>query len=448
MPWRIANDAAGCDGWAVVQDSNGKVVGCHPTREKALDQLAVLNINVREASMDEITQFHGRIDNPVDALEQLDKGATVGEIEVVTAVFGVQDTGQPVGVKTRQVIDHGAFRTILDNRDFSSRPAPYYLDHGHAMVQPFVDQRLKLGKSDKYREEDSDFRFRGLVNLRKQVAREAFSDMLFDPANTPHSFRWGGHEKTYRGEDGIVHVSEFDDILEASLCGRAAQMATGVLEGTASMRAAIPAHSTETYTGEWDGSGTTARISDEAGASVLRREFAWVDPDGDPNAKGSYKFPHHTVEGGKVGGANVAACRAIVANLNGARSTASIPAGDRRGVYAHAARHLRDAGVEDIAPLRATIEEIKDWAGEDPEFAAAMQDAIGLSQVGRLESKETDGWFDSLVQGEMKTALMRELVMNSGARAELRQLVEEAEKADPAGIVLRMYDDIWSHRSA
>ena len=51
MPWHLSTKADGCSGFAVVQDSNGKVVGCHKTKAKAQAQLAALNINAKEASM-------------------------------------------------------------------------------------------------------------------------------------------------------------------------------------------------------------------------------------------------------------------------------------------------------------------------------------------------------------------------------------------------------------
>ena len=44
MPWHIENNNPGCSGYAVVKDSNGKIEGCHRTRQDALDQLAALNI--------------------------------------------------------------------------------------------------------------------------------------------------------------------------------------------------------------------------------------------------------------------------------------------------------------------------------------------------------------------------------------------------------------------
>jgi phage head maturation protease len=51
MPWHLSDNTAGCSGWAVVKDADGKVVGCHPTKAKAQAQLAALNINAKEAEM-------------------------------------------------------------------------------------------------------------------------------------------------------------------------------------------------------------------------------------------------------------------------------------------------------------------------------------------------------------------------------------------------------------
>jgi len=51
VPWHLSNNEPDCSGWAVVKDSDGKVVGCHPSRRKALAQLAALNANVKEAYM-------------------------------------------------------------------------------------------------------------------------------------------------------------------------------------------------------------------------------------------------------------------------------------------------------------------------------------------------------------------------------------------------------------
>lgn len=59
MPWHLESDNPNCAGWAVVQDSNGKVMGCHVSKSKAQAQLAALNINAKEAGMS-TTEEHWR----------------------------------------------------------------------------------------------------------------------------------------------------------------------------------------------------------------------------------------------------------------------------------------------------------------------------------------------------------------------------------------------------
>jgi len=111
------------------------------------------------------------------------------------------------------------------------------------------------------------------------------------------------------------------------------------------IRAAIAAHSTAVDDGPWDGATAERRLP-ESEAS-LRQAHAWVDPSGDPDTKSAYKFIHHDVDGdGDVGAANLVACSSGIGILNGGRGGTTIPAGDRRGVYDHLARHLRDGDRE------------------------------------------------------------------------------------------------------
>ena len=112
-------------------------------------------------------------------------------------------------------------------------------------------------------------------------------------------------------------------------------------------RKAIPSHSTDVVDTNWDGPGMVARLRNDEKAAYYRKMFAWVDPDADPDTKGAYKFPHHMVDGdGNIGAANVRACIAVIASLNGARGGADIPEADRKPVWNHIAKHLRDAGRE------------------------------------------------------------------------------------------------------
>jgi HK97 family phage prohead protease len=108
---------------------------------------------------------------------------------------------------------------------------------------------------------------------------------------------------------------------------------------------AIAPHKTKTTDGAWDAGENVKRLKEGQEASYYKAEFAWYDAKADDKTKGAYKFPHHLVsESGDVGSASTVACSAIIAILNGGRGGAKIPAGDRKGVHAHAAKHLRDAG--------------------------------------------------------------------------------------------------------
>lgn len=93
-------------------------------------------------------------------------------------------------------------------------------------------------------------------------------------------------------------------------------------------------HHTDTEDSEWDGPGAVANMPEDA--EVLAYCHAWVDPDGTPDAKASYKFPHHKTKGGP---ANLAACRNGLARLD----SADIPEGDRDGIRSHLQAHLDDA---------------------------------------------------------------------------------------------------------
>ena len=113
----------------------------------------------------------------------------------------------------------------------------------------------------------------------------------------------------------------------------------------AEIRKAITSHHTSVVDKPWDGPKMVARLKNDADASYYKKMFAWYDPEGNPKAKSSYKFPHHMVdENGNIGAANVRGCIAGIAVLNGARGGANIPSSDRKPVWNHLATHLKDAG--------------------------------------------------------------------------------------------------------
>ncbi len=108
---------------------------------------------------------------------------------------------------------------------------------------------------------------------------------------------------------------------------------------------AISGHDTATVDTEWDGPAAVAAAPNEA--AVLRYMHAWRDPDGDPDEKSTYKFPHHAA--GRDTAANLPAVRNGLARL----SQADIPDSDRSGVERHLRRHL-NAGEQQARPAGHT----------------------------------------------------------------------------------------------
>ena len=126
----------------------------------------------------------------------------------------------------------------------------------------------------------------------------------------------------------------------------------------------IASHLTAWVEDAWDASLMRGRI--KADAAELRQAYAWVDSDGDPENRSSYKFLHHQIDrNGKARAANIRAVTSALASLNSSRST--IPEDDRRSVYNHLARHLREAGRKP-SELRSAAE--LDTAASDTANAA------------------------------------------------------------------------------
>jgi len=138
------------------------------------------------------------------------------------------------------------------------------------------------------------------------------------------------------------------DVIEVSPVMLGAGVDTRTLDIKArGAKAAIGTHSTATTDADWDGPANEARLRNDETAAYYRKMYAWIDPDGDPETKAAYKFPHHMVDGdGGIGAANVRACQSGIGILNGARGGTTIPADDIQGVYNHLARHIRDGDAE------------------------------------------------------------------------------------------------------
>jgi HK97 family phage prohead protease len=172
---------------------------------------------------------------------------------------------------------------------------------------------------------------------------------------------------------------------------------------------AIKPHSTATSGASWDGPQAKANLKNDGTEAYYRSAFAWQDPDGDPQAKGTYKFIHHNVSSsGEVGAANLTACSAGIAALNGGRGGADIPDSDRRGVWSHLAKHLKDAGREPP--------ELKDEpAAEEKQYACHMQ-LKELTQDGQFEGYAAIFGNIDLQGDRIKRGAFKETLEETGGR--------------------------------
>ena len=82
--------------------------------------------------------------------------------------------------------------------------------------------------------------------------------------------------------------------------------------------------------------------------AAYAKGFAYV-VSGETEKLGSYKFPHHNVAGGIK--TNLKGCRAGIAVVAGGRGGANVSAADRKGIYNHLAKHIKDDFNAPVKPF-------------------------------------------------------------------------------------------------
>ena len=162
-------------------------------------------------------------------------------------------------------------------------------------------------------------------------------------------------------EDENVTFLESLDVWGVAPVTRGAGINTGTVDIKSLEKKAVPSHTTATTDASWDGPANEANARSGESVAYYRKIFAWQDPDGDPTVKSSWRFVHHMVPaGGEPGAANVRACQSAIGVLNGGRGGTTIPDADRKGVWNHLAKHLRDADLE--PPELKSLAQLEDQA--------------------------------------------------------------------------------------
>jgi HK97 family phage prohead protease len=170
---------------------------------------------------------------------------------------------------------------------------------------------------------------------------------------------------------------------------------------------AIKINHTKTVSTPWDGSANTKNLKEGEKESYYRQMFAWQDPEGDPTTKAAFKFPHHEVSSsGDIGAANVKGCQSIISVLNGGMGGSNIPDSDRKGVWNHAAAHLKDAGQEP-AELKEADEEVELRVFEVEMRAEGDAEPVieGMAAVYNSMSKDLGGFRESIEPGFFENVL-------------------------------------------
>jgi HK97 family phage prohead protease len=264
-----------------------------------------------------------------------------GEYRAIVSAFGNVDAAG-------DVVMPGAFTDTLAQWEASGKTIP--LMWSHEWGDAFGD----IGEVLDAAETETGLEIHAKIDLENPTGRQVYKRLKGGRLDN-HSFAYEVLDAAEAERDGrpVTELRKLD-LIECGPCMVGANRQTPVLE----IKTAIPASSgpSSTTDAAWDGPKMKANLSNDAGKDTYRKAFAWVDPDGDPDKKASYSFIHHMVsDSGAVGAANVKACVTGIGVLNGGRGGSNIPDADRKAVYSHLAKHIKDSG-DDPPDLKAAAE--------------------------------------------------------------------------------------------
>lgn len=423
MPWEIVEDSADCgesEPYAVVKKGSSEVEGCHPTREEAEEQLRAL---YAQEGDHESEDFGGDPNPGTDRDKRLREnkkrkktyaGVHVAADGTETPVESLEDDDSTTEVQLEGA-ERGYWEGVLvvegtptgDGREFSpgalswSLPGAFrWQKEGHHGGDH--DVTVRVGCITEVWREDNKIMGRGFFDLGgadDDDAHEAFRRMgagvlngisidADDITNADVEYVWPEKPEEEKGEDEdgsevlmmlfgqpekvVFHAGR---IRGATLCDIPAFVEASVAlvedvdhtrEETVAAGAVAP-HETATSDAPWDTETHGGQLPERLDADVAHEAYAWIERgsihDGQVTRE-SCRFLHHEVEvvdgETRVGPANLTAASAVIGRLHSA-SSADVPNVDRRLVYDHVARHLRDAGqepepfIEDLCGVEALV---------------------------------------------------------------------------------------------
>ncbi|MDR7534653.1 MAG: HK97 family phage prohead protease [Armatimonadota bacterium] len=349
---------------------------------------------------------------------QLDE-TSEGSVRAVFATFGVVDRDNEVTVP-------GAFEDGAEVRLSA---------WNHASWSQAGLPALPVGKG-RIRSTDREAIFEGHFFLNTLSGREHYETVKALGGLQEWSYGFDVLDSTEDEVDGRrVVVLRKLKVHEVAPVILGAGIGTRTLE-VKGLKQAIPPHETERAPEDmpWDGPAAVRDAPNEA--AVLRRMHAWVDPEGDPDAKSSYKLPHHLPDGRVVWRGVAAAMAALL----GGRGGVDIPEADRRGVYRHLARHYEQFEREPPEFRGLPLEE--EYALTVASLADARQFVGRLRSLADLRAKE--GRVLSQANRERLSRLLQTL---QEVEADIARLLAETDPAREDTVRQRLRSEWLRYRS-
>lgn len=306
---------------------------------------------------------------------------------------------------TNEVVDRTNERVGADGFDFSRYMSnPIVVNsHDYSSIEQILGRTLQIRRVDDGHEADIVFNDTPKGRLAQQLVDSG------DLRATSIGFISHGLSFGKEASDPATHESS--ELLEISMVAVPANqealrlrslVGSFILTDPEPVKMAHPPH-TSPKADEGTAWDAAAELRQAEGETQLWQMHAWRDSEGDPEAKSSYKLPHHQASGEVVWRGVAAGMAALL----GARGGTSLPDGDRRGVWTHLARHYSQFGKE--TPELKSAEELKllgsdeingqFWEGEVDEMSletkagrrnsakdmAAMKEAMGhMEEAMRL----------------------------------------------------------------
>jgi len=374
MPYRVEQDHPDCGAdtpWAVVKEDGAELMGCHAIEAEAEEQRAALYAEEDDGKPDDEDMDYAGATAPWEGVLAVEGIVTGDGREFAEGALKWADL--PIPLRWNKEDSHGGEpHTVAVN---VGRIDKVWRDEGKIMgagvlnlgeddgrrVHDLIKGEFLRGVSidaDSIADADVEYVFPDDVNAGTGEGDEDdLFEMLF--AQPEKVIFHGGRIRAAT----LVDIPAFAEAYVALLDEAGAIVAGGQPVGEAAVQAlavqemgAVGTHTTATSDGPWDAAANEKRIDGPLTVDKARAAYGWYDSgaveDGEL-PKSAAKFLHHQIgEDGTAGAANLAACSAAIGALHGARGGTSIPDADRRGVYDHVAKHLRDAGQEP-EPFRA-----------------------------------------------------------------------------------------------